>query len=166
MISQTITLLQNALNNASYGVNTFLTSKSLPIVSSVVSEIDTYWVCVGGEPKTFPVIIVTLAGEVDFTMPEIRTSIRDIEIPIAITYWNRLITTQEGADLAYRTLECVMNTLRQWTTNDNAPDRITENIQIVEMVNITQSTRAVSQEQDVNVMTSLIITLRVRDTNP
>lgn len=166
MISQTITMVQNALKNTTYGVNTFLQQKNLQEVSDVVSEIDTYWVCVGGEPKELPVLIVTLAGEVNFLMPEIRTSIRDIEIPIAITYWNKIISTQEGAELAYRTMEAVMNTLRQWSKNDNAIDRIDDNIQIVEMMEITHSTRLVSQEQDTNVMVSLVINFKVRDTNP
>lgn len=166
MIVETIQLIENALNNTTYGVNTFLTSKALPIVQGVYTEIDSYWVCVGGEPKSFPVIVVTLANDVEYTMPEIRTSIRDVQIPIAISYWNKLEETNTGASLGYQSVAAIMNTLRQWTKNENAADRISGNIQIVEMVSIRQTPRNVSQDQDVNVLMSLIITFRVRDVAP
>ena len=166
MISETISLVQNALENPTYGVNTFLSSSGLTLLEGVYTETDTYWVCVGGEPKEFPVLIVTLSDEVNFIMPEVRTSIRDVEIPIAISYWNKLVNTATGADHLYQTLSCVMNTLRQWSKNENAADRIDGQYQIQEMVNIRQTTRAVSQDQDVNLLASLLITFRVRDTNP
>ena len=166
MISETLSLVESALTNATYGVNTFLVGKSLPTIQGVYNETSTYWVCVGGEPKTFPVLVVTLAGDVEFTMPEVRTSIRDVQIPIAISYWNKLEDTSIGAELGYQTLASVMNTLRQWTKNENAADRIDDNIQIVEMINIRQSPRVVSQEQDTSILMSLIINFRVRDVNP
>ena len=59
-----------------------------------------------------------------------------------------------------------MNSLRQWSKNANAAARIDDNIQIMEMTTIRQTPRAVSNEQDVNLLSSLIITFRVRDTNP
>lgn len=166
MISETISMVKNALTDPTYGVNTFLSSSNLQLLEGVYTETDTYWVCVGGEPKTFPVLIVSLADEVNFTMPEIRTSIRDVEVPIAISYWNKLVNTATGADHLYQTLSCVMNTIRQWSKNENAAARIDGQYQIVESVSVRQTTRAVSQDQDVNLLASLLIVFRVRDTNP
>jgi len=165
MISETLTLVENALKNTTYGVNTFIPQETA-LLSGVYNEIDTYWVCIGGEPKTFPVLIVTLAGEVDYTMPEVRTSVRDVEIPIAISYWHKLEDTDKGAYAGYTTLAATMKTLRQWLRNENAGDRIQDNIQIVETLSIRQTPRTVSVEQDINILMSLIVTLRVRDTNP
>jgi len=166
MISETITMVQNALINPTYGVNTFLSSSGLTELEGVYTETDTYWVCIGGEPKTFPVLIVTLADEVDFTMPEVRTSIRDVEVTLAISYWNKLVNTSTGADSLYKTLSCVMNCLRQWSKNENIADRIDGQYQIIEMTSVRQTPRTVSQDQDVNLLASLLISFRVRDTNP
>jgi hypothetical protein len=166
MISETIDLVKNALSNQTYGVNTFLSASALPSVGGVYSETADYWVTVGGEPKAFPALIITLAEDVNFLMPEIRTSIRDVEITLAITYWNKILNTASGIDLSYNTLAAVMKSLRQWSKNDNAADRIDGNIQIAEMTTIRQSPRLVNQDQDVNLMASLIVTFRVRDTNP
>ena len=162
MVSETLTLVENALKNPTYGVNTFLTGS----ITGIYSELDTYWVVIGGEPNNFPVLIVTLASDVDFTMPEVRTSIRDVQIPVAISYWNKIEDTPTGMNIGYNALYAITKTLRQWTKNENAADRISGNIQIVELVNMRQTPRAVSENQDVNVLASLIVTLRVRDVNP
>jgi hypothetical protein len=114
----------------------------------------------------FPVAIVTLAGNVEYTMPEIRTSIRDVQIPIAISYWAKLEDTSVGASVGYDTMLAISNCLREWTKNENSADRISGNIQIVEMVSIQQTPREVSENQDVNILMSLIITFRVRNTQP
>lgn len=166
MISETIGLVTNALTNQTYGVNTYLTSGSLPTVAGVYSEITDYWVTIGGQPDTFPVLIVSLAEDVNFLMPEIRTSIRDVEITLAVSYWNKIVNTATGIDLTYKTLAAVMQALRTWSKNENAADRIDGNIQIMEMSTIRQTPRAVNQDQDVNLLASLVITFRVRDTNP
>ena len=166
MISETIGLVTNALQNQTYGVNTYLSSSSLPTVAGVYSEITDYWVTIGGQPDTFPVLIVSLAEDVNFLMPEIRTSIRDVEITLAVSYWNKITDTATGIDLTYKTLAAVMQTLRTWSKNENAADRIDGNIQIMEMSTIRQTPRAVNQDQDVNLLASLVITFRVRDTNP
>ena len=167
MISETIGLVKAALNNATYGVNIYLAaSGSLPAVSGVYAETTDYWMTAGGAPPAYPVIMISLSDDVMFTMPEIRTSVRDVDITLAISYWNKLVATQTGADQSYKSLACVMNTLRQWSKNVNEADRIDNNIQIIEMKSIRQTPRVVSNEQDVNVISSLIITFRVRDTAP
>lgn len=166
MISETIGLVTDALNNSTYGVNTYLSSSALPQIAGVYSEITDYWVTVGGQPDTFPVLIVSLAEDVNFLMPEIRTSIRDVEITLAISYWNKITNTSTGIDLTYKTLAAVMQTLRTWSKNENAADRIDGSIEIMEMSTIRQTPRAVNQDQDVNLLASLVITFRVRDTNP
>lgn len=166
MISETITLVKNALKNATYGVNTYLTADGLTNIADVYAETTDYWVTIGGQPDTFPVIIITLAEDVNFLMPEIRTSIRDVEITLAISYWHKLTNTATGVDLSYKTLAAVMNSLRTWSKNENAADRIDGNIQIMDMSAIRQTPRVVNQDQDVNLLSSLVITFRVRDTNP
>ena len=166
MISETISLLKTALKNPTYGVNVYLNSGSLPTVADVYAETTDYWMTIGGTPKTYPVILITLNDNVDFIMPEVRTSIRDVNIPIAITFWNKIVDTDIGIDYSYKTLACVMQSLRQWSKNENAAARVDGNIQILEMVSIIQTPRAVSQEQDVNLLSSLNIVFRVRDTNP
>jgi len=107
-----------------------------------------------------------LAEDVNFLMPEIRTSIRDVEITLAVSYWNKTTDTESGIDYSYKTLACVMQSLRQWSKNENSADRVDGNIQILEMSTIRQTPRVVNQDQDVNLLSSLIITFRVRDTNP
>jgi hypothetical protein len=166
MISETIDLVKDALENTTYGINTFLSSSNLPLVQGVYTETSDYWVTIGGQPDKFPVLIVTLAEDVNFIMPEVRTSIRDIEITLAISYWNKISDTANGIDLSYKTLYNAMKSLRQWSKNDNAADRISGNIQIMEMSTIRQSPRAVNQDNDVNVLASLLITFRVRDVQP
>jgi len=166
MISETISLVKTALKNPTYGVNVYLNSGSLPTVADVYAETTDYWMTIGGTPKTYPVILITLNDNVDFIMPEVRTSIRDVNIPIAITFWNKIVDTDIGIDYSYKTLACVMQSLRQWSKNENAAARVDGNIQILEMVSIIQTPRAVSQEQDVNLLSSLNIVFRVRDTNP
>lgn len=166
MISETIGLLKTALNNPTYGVNTFLTSGSLPTVNGVYAETTDYWMTVGGTPSAFPVLMISLAEDVNFLMPEIRTSIRDVEITLAVSYWNKTTDTDSGIDYSYKTLSCVMQSLRQWSKNENAAARVDDNIQILEMSSIRQTPRVVNQDQDVNLLSSLIITFRVRDTNP
>ena len=166
MISETISLVKTALKNPTYGVNVYLNSGSLPTVADVYAETTDYWMTIGGIPKTYPVILITLNDNVDFIMPEVRTSIRDVNIPIAITFWNKIVDTDIGIDYSYKTLACVMQSLRQWSKNENAAARVDGNIQILEMVSIIQTPRAVSQEQDVNLLSSLNIVFRVRDTNP
>ena len=166
MISETIGLVKTALNNPTYGVNVYLTSQSLQNITGVYAETTDYWMTAGGDPSSFPVLMISLAQDVNFLMPEIRTSIRDVEITLAITYWNKITATHTGIDNSYKTLSCVMNSLREWSKNENAASRVDNNIQIMQMTNITQTPRAVSQEQDVNLLSSLVITFRVRDTNP
>ena len=166
MISETIGLVKDALNSQTYGVNTFLSASALPPVAGVYAETTDYWVTIGGAPKTYPVLIITLAEDVNFLMPEIRTAIRDVEITLAITYWNKVVDTASGIDLSYNTLAAVMKSLRQWSKNDNAADRIDGNIQIMAMSTIRQTPRIVNQDQDVNLLSSLVITFRVRDTQP
>lgn len=166
MISETIGLVKTALKNPTYGVNVYLNSGSLPTIADVYAETTDYWMTVGGTPKTFPVLMISLAEDVNFLMPEIRTSIRDVEIILAISYWNKVLETHTGADQSYKTLACVMNSLRQWSKNENATARIDNNIQIMEMTSVRQTPRVVSNEQDVNLLSSLMITFRVRDTNP
>lgn len=166
MISETIQLVKNALTDSTYGVNTFLSSSALPQIAGVYTETTDYWVTIGGQPDQFPVLIVTLAEDVNFLMPEIRTSIRDVEITLAVSYWNKLPNTATGVDLTYKTLAAVMQALRVWSKNENAADRIDGNIEIMEMSTIRQTPRAVNQDQDVNLLASLVITFRVRDTNP
>lgn len=166
MISETIQLVKNALTDSTYGVNTFLSSSALPQIAGVYTETTDYWVTIGGQPDQFPVLIVTLAEDVNFLMPEIRTSIRDVEITLAVSYWNKLPNTAAGVDLTYKTLAAVMQALRVWSKNENAADRIDGNIEIMEMSTIRQTPRAVNQDQDVNLLASLVITFRVRDTNP
>jgi len=166
MISETIELVKNALKDSGYGVNTFLSSSALPQIADVYTETTDYWVTIGGQPDQFPVLIVTLAEDVNFLMPEIRTSIRDVEITLAVSYWNKLPNTATGVDLTYKTLAAVMQALRVWSKNENAADRIDGNIEIMEMSTIRQTPRAVNQDQDVNLLASLVITFRVRDTNP
>ena len=166
MISETIGLVKNALINQTYGVNTFLSSSSLPLVDGVYAETTEYWVTVGGQPDKFPVLLITLAEDVNFLMPEIRTSIRDVEITLAVSYWNKIVNAATGIDLTYNTLAAVMQSLRQWSKNENEAERIDGSIQIMEMSTIRQTPRAVNQDQDVNLLASLIITFRVRDTNP
>ena len=166
MISETIGLLKNALKNPTYGVNVYLTSGSLPTIADVYTETTDYWMTAGGTPPTFPVLMITLAEDVNFLMPEVRTSIRDVEITLAISYWTKILSTHTGIDQSYKTLACVMNSLRQWSKNENAAARIDGNIQIMEMTTIRQTPRIVSNEQDVNLLSSLMITFRVRDINP
>lgn len=166
MISETISLVKNALTSSVYGVNTFLSASSLPHVAGVYTETEDYWVTIGGEPKAFPVLIITLAEDVDFIMPEVRTSIRDVSITLAISYWNKITDTATGLDLTYKTLDAVMHSLRQWSKNENASDRISGSIQIAEMTTIRQTPRVVNQDQDVNILSSLVIAFRVRDQNP
>jgi hypothetical protein len=166
MISETIELVTDALKNQTYGVNTYLSASALPRVEGVYSEITDYWVTIGGQPEKFPVIIVSLAEDVNFLMPEIRTSIRDVEITLAVSYWNKIVDSATGIDLSYKTLAAVMKALRTWSKNENAADRIDGSIQIMEMTTIRQTPRAVNQDQDVNLLASLVITFRVRDTNP
>jgi hypothetical protein len=165
MISETIGLVTNALKNQTYGVNTEL-SGSLPLLAGVYSEITDYWVTVGGQPDAFPVLIVSLAEDVNFLMPEVHTSVRDVEITLAVSYWNKITDTSTGIDLSYKTLAAVMKTLRTWSKNEHAADRIDGSIQIMEMSTIRQTPRAVNQDQDVNLLASLVITFRVRDVNP
>jgi hypothetical protein len=166
MISETIGLVKNALKDPTYGVNIYLNSGSLPTIAGVYAETTDYWMTAGGTPSAFPVIMITLAEDVNFLMPEVRTSIRDVEITLAISYWAKVVATQTGADQSYKTLACVMNSLRQWSKNVNAAARIDGNTQIMEMTTIRQSPRIVSNDQDVNLLSSLMITFRVRDTNP
>lgn len=166
MISETIELVKNGLEDSIYGVNTFLSSSALPLIAEVCTETVDYWVTIGGEPEAFPVLIVSLAEDVTFLMPEVRTSIRDVEITLAVSYWNKVTNTATGIDLTYKTLAAVMQALRVWSKNENAADRIDGNIQIMEMSTIRQTPRAVNQDQDVNLLASLIITFRVRDTSP
>ena len=89
-----------------------------------------------------------------------------VEITLAISYWTKILSTHTGIDQSYKTLACVMNSLRQWSKNENAAARIDGNIQIMEMTTIRQTPRIVSNEQDVNLLSSLMITFRVRDINP
>lgn len=166
MISETIGLVKNALTNGTYGVNTYLSASGLTNIAGVYAETTDYWVTVGGQPDNFPVIIVSLAEDVNFLMPEIRTSIRDVEITLAVSYWHKLVNAATGIDLTYKTLAAVMQSLRTWSKNENAADRIDGSIQIMEMSAIRQTPRAVNQDQDVNLLASLVITFRVRDTNP
>lgn len=166
MISETIGLVKSALTNNTYGVNVFLNSGSLPTIASAYSETTDYWMTVGGEPPVFPVLMVSLAEDVNFLMPEVRTSIRDVEITLAISYWNKITSTHTGIDLSYKTLNCVMQCLRQWSKNENSAARVDGNVQIIEMSTIRQTPRVVNQDQDVNILSSLLITFRVRDTNP
>lgn len=166
MISETISLLKTALKNPTYGVNVYLNSGSLPTIADVYAETTDYFMTVGGTPNAFPVLMVSLAEDVNFLMPEIRTSIRDVEITLAVSYWNKTTDTESGIDYSYKTLACVMQSLRQWSKNENAAARVDGNIQILEMSSIRQTPRVVNQDQDVNLLSSLIITFRVRDTNP
>jgi hypothetical protein len=166
MISETIGLLKTALKNPTYGVNVFLNSGSLPTIYDVYAETTDYWMTVGGNPSAFPVLMISLAEDVNFLMPEVRTSIRDVEITLAVSYWNKTTDTESGIDYSYKTLSCVMQSLRQWSKNENAAARVDDNIQIIEMSTIRQTPRVVNQDQDVNLLSSLIITFRVRDTNP
>jgi hypothetical protein len=166
MISETIGLVKSALTNNTYGVNVFLNSGSLPTIASAYSETTDYWMTVGGEPPVFPVLMVSLAEDVNFLMPEVRTSIRDVEITLAISYWNKITSTHTGIDLSYKTLNCVMQCLRQWSKNENSAARVDGNVQIIEMSSVRQTPRVVNQDQDVNILSSLLITFRVRDTNP
>jgi hypothetical protein len=166
MISETIGLVKSALTNNTYGVNVYLNSGSLPTIAGVYTETTDYWITIGGAAANYPVILISLSDNVDFLMPEIRTSIRDVNIPLSITYWNKMVDTEIGIDYSYKTLACVMQSLRQWSKNENAAARIDNNIQIIEMVSITQTPRAVNQDQDVNLISSLNIVFRVRDTNP
>lgn len=166
MISETISLVKTALNNPTYGVNVYLNSGSLPAVAGVYTETNDYWITVGGSATNYPIILISLSDNVDFIMPEVRTSIRDVNIPISVTYWNKIVDTEIGIDYSYKTLACVMQSLRQWSKNENAAARIDNNIQIIEMVSITQTPRVVNQDQDVNLVSSLNIVFRVRDTNP
>lgn len=166
MISETIELVKNGLEDSIYGVNTFLSSSALPLIAEVCTETVDYWVTIGGEPEAFPVLIVSLAEDVTFLMPEVRTSIRDVEITLAVSYWNKVTNTATGIDLTYKTLAAVMQALRVWSKNENAADRIDGNIQIMEMSTIRQTPRAVNQDADVNLLASLIITFRVRDVAP
>lgn len=166
MISETIGLLKTALKDPVYGVNVFATSKSLASIQDVYAETTDYWMTAGGDPPAFPVLLISLAEDVNFLMPEIRTSIRDVEITLAVSYWNKTTSTHIGADNNYKTLQCVMQSLRQWSKNENVAERIDGNIQIMEMSSIRQTPRAVNQDQDVNILSSLIITFRVRDVQP
>ena len=167
MISETIALVKNALKNTTYGVNVQLTSGSIsPAIADVYTETTDYWVTIGGQPDNFPVLIVTLAEDVNFLMPEVRTSIRDVEITLAISYWYKIANAATGVDVSYKTLNAVMECLRQWSKNENAADRISGNTQIMAMTSIRQTPRVVNQDQDVNLLSSLVITFRVRDTNP
>lgn len=166
MLTQTMDLLVGALENQTYGVNMMLQSASLPQVDGIYSELDDYWVCVGGAPERFPVLIVTLAEDIDVTTPEIRTSIREENITLAVSYWGNIEDTPVGSRAAYNTLNCVLKTFRQWADNSNAADRISGNIQIVSIDSIRQTPRAVSQNQDSNILASLVVTFRVRDVTP
>ena len=166
MISETIGLVKNALNDPVYGVNVYLTSGSLPTIADVYAETTDYWMTIGGEPDQFPVLMISLAEDVNFLMPEIRTSIRDVDITLAVSYWNKTVAAHTGIDNGYKSLSCVMQCLRQWSKNENASARVDNNIQILEMSSIRQTPRVVNQDQDVNLLSSLIITFRVRDTNP
>ena len=168
MITETIQLVKSALQDPTYGVNVFIAASGsgTPAIAGVYTETTDYWMTVGGDPSAFPVLMISLSDDVNFLMPEIRTSIRDVEITLAISYWNKITSTHTGIDYNYKTLACVMNSLRQWSKNANAAARIDDNIQIMEMTTIRQTPRAVSNEQDVNLLSSLIITFRVRDTNP
>jgi len=166
MISETIGLVKSALTNNTYGVNVYLNSGSLPTIAGAYTETTDYWMTAGGEPSVFPVLMVSLAEDVNFLMPEIRTSIRDVEITLAISYWNKVTSTHTGIDQSYKTLNCVMQCLRQWSKNENSAARVDGNVQIIEMSTIRQTPRVVNQDQDVNILSSLLITFRVRDTNP
>ena len=166
MISETISLLKTALKNPTYGVNVYLNSGSLPTIADVYAETTDYWMTAGGEPNTFPVLMISLADDVNFLMPEVRTSIRDVEITLAVSYWNKIVATHTGTDLSYKTLSCVMQSLRQWSKNENIAARTDNNIQVMQMTNIRQTPRSITQEQDVNLLSSLLITFRVRDIDP
>jgi len=166
MISETIDMVKTALKNPTYGVNVYLTSGSLPTIADVYAETTDYWMTVGGTPDLFPVLMISLAEDVNFLIPEVRTSIRDVEITLAVSYWDKIVAAHTGTDRGYKTLSCVMQSLRQWSKNENAAARVDGDIQIIEMSTIRQTPRVVNQDQDVNILSSLIITFRVRDTNP
>lgn len=173
MILETIRSCTAALNNVNYGVNRQITSMSfdgsdttptlLPS-NGIVDETSNDQVAVGRYPEVSPCLVVTLDGSVQLD-GEVVSNYRDAEVTLLIRYVSRDSEHAKGRSDSYYTLKAIQKVVRQWMSNENSSDRIRNNVQIIECLNI-EHVQMFELIDDIIVTGGIHLTLKVRDIDP
>lgn len=171
MILETLRLVTNALNNATYGVNAQLDTLGLvagdtapPHVFTIVDETRDNQVAVGRYPTTLPALTVVLVDDVTM-WGQVQSDIRDGTIAVLIRYVFTNVETAKGNSDVFYTLRAVEKTLTTFNSPDSESDRILNNIQIVSCDTIIH-THLFENIDDAYVTAGLKATFRVRDITP
>lgn len=171
MILETIRAVADALDNATYGVNAQLASVPLDAGDSTPTSVATitdatrdYLTAVGRLPQTRPCLTVALAEPV--TMDgEVMQSDRNGEVDLIIRYGMDDADTEQGVRDTFYTLRAVVQSLRDFNSNDNASDRQRNGIMVLECTNIRHLPPFTVVADD-TMCSGLFVTFRVRDTQP
>jgi hypothetical protein len=160
MIAETLKMITDALNNATYGVNTFITG-STPTITAY-DETRNAACAMRVPPEPFPSLSVLLAESADI-QGEVHTVFRDgLQIPVAITYWGRNIDTPTGVLNMWDTLRAVMQCLQTWLKNENVAGRQYNDIDIVSCNSISVIPNRVNQNDSI-IPGGMVVNLFVRD---
>jgi hypothetical protein len=171
MLLETIRMVTDALNSSVYGVNTKLAGLSIDSTDSVptslaaiVDETRSDEVAVGRTPNTYPLLAVTLDGDTSLN-GFLFSEIRDGSVTLVIRYITESQNAAVGNSEAFYVLRAVQQTLADFVSNDNASDRVRNNVLILEMTEL-QHVNMFENINDALVVGALKPTFRVRDIAP
>lgn len=171
MLLETIRMVTNGLNSPTYGVNTQLlgivtgSGDVLPTNVVAYDETRNADVAVGRYPEdALPCLTVTLDGQV-LLEGEVTSGYRDATVNVTIRYLTQDVETHRGNSDVYYTLRAVQRALRQFNANANAADRLLNDVQVLECLDITHINLFMNID-DIYCTGAIRASFRVRDINP
>lgn len=171
MIIETIRAVADALTTGSYGVNYQIQNLSVesgdvqpPQIVEIVDETRSDEVAVGRYPKNYPCLVVTLDGNPTL-QGDVVSGVRDGEVSVVIRYITKDADSAKSVVDTYNTLRAVMRTLKEFNSNIRSADRMRNDVQIIECLNV-EVTQTFQQLEDSFNTGAVKATFRVRDIQP
>jgi len=165
MVKEVLTMVKDALEDSSYGVNVFLTASSTPLIKSIGTEVDNDEVAMGNPSKPYPSLSVVLNEPLQL-VGEVDTFYRDgIDMAIAISYMGRNVDISTGNTEMWATMRAIQKCMKRFLSNDNCADRELDGIQIIASTGMEVLPNT-SGPEDVLIPGGLIIRFRTRDIQP
>lgn len=168
MLLETLRMVTDALNSATYGVNTKLSGLSIDSgdsiptsLAAIVDQTRSQDVAVGRYPAEFPCLVVSLNGDTQLN-GFLYSDVRDGNVSVVIRYITQAENMATGVSEGFYVLRAVQQTLADFVSNDQAADRSRNNVQILEMTELVHR-QMFENIDDANVVGALQTTFKVRD---
>lgn len=172
MILETVRIMTDALADGSYGVNVKLAAipidvgdDAAPPVAVIGDITRDRWAAELMDPPKIPALLVAPAGPGFLKGEVLAGPIRLAEtIPIDVIYIGRDVDSQDALAHMMLTFRAVLQTLRDLMGNDQADDRVRNNVCVVSAKDVTWGLAEMPLES-AGATGALTVSFEVRDTD-